>query len=230
MGTGFQGCVGLNVETSLHLLDTFVIPRVLYCLEISVLSKKALCDLELFHRKALRSLLGLPERTPNSALYILTGTIPLTYRIHIKTLKFLLSLLSVEHTRDIIMRQYVIKKDSSKSWVVYVQKLLQKYHLPSLSHVFENCPTKAEWKIKVHKAVLAQAERDIQEEASTKSTLNSLNTAFSYRNVHECLAMVENPNQVTRSNIKCRLLVDVYPIQDCHAQNEANKVGYMHSL
>ena len=24
--------------------------------------------------------------------------------------------------------------------------------------------------------------------------------------------MVENPNQVTRSNIKCRLLVDVYPI------------------
>ena len=52
MGTGFQGCVGLNVETSLHLLDTFVIPRVLYCLEISVLSKKALCDLELFHRKA----------------------------------------------------------------------------------------------------------------------------------------------------------------------------------
>ena len=213
MGTGFQGCVGLNVETSLHLLDTFVLPRVLYCLEISVLSKKALCDLELFHRKALRSLLGLPERTPNSALYILTGTIPLTYRIHIKTMKFLLSLLSVEHTRDIIMRQYVIKKDSSKSWVVYVQKLLQKYQLPSLCHVLENCPTKAEWKTKVHKAVLAQAERDIQEEASTKSTLNSLNTAFSYRNVHECLAMVENPNQVTRSNIKCRLLVDVYPIQ-----------------
>ena len=66
---------------------------------------------------------------------------------------------------------------------------------------------------KSSKAVLAQAERDIQEEASTKSTLNSLNTAFSYRNVHECLAMVENPNQVTRSNIKCRLLVDVYPIQ-----------------
>ena len=60
---------------------------------------------------------------------------------------------------------------------------------------------------KSSKAVLAQAERDIQEEASTKSTLNSLNTAFS------CLAMVENPNQVTRSNIKCRLLVDVYPIQ-----------------
>ena len=31
--------------------------------------------------------------------------------------------------------------------------------------------------------------------------------------VPECLAMVENPNQVMRSNIKCRLLVDVYPIQ-----------------
>ena len=54
--------------------------------------------------KAIQSFLGVAERTAVAALYILSGMLPWKYILHIHALKFLLSLMMDETTREVIIR------------------------------------------------------------------------------------------------------------------------------
>ena len=56
------------------------------------------------------------------------------------------------------------------------------------------------------------ASNKLQEEARTKSTLRYLTPYHIPRTPHYCLSNAYNPYQVTRANIKSRLLLDVYPL------------------
>ena len=49
LSTGLHGENGLGVETSLHLLKIYVLPVLLYGLEIILPPKKHMAQLELFH-------------------------------------------------------------------------------------------------------------------------------------------------------------------------------------
>ena len=152
MGPGLHGTNGLPPEISLHLYNVYVIPRALYGLEVLTLTDTILKSMELFHRKSLRSLLGLPERTATAGLYILTGSLPIKFYVHTSTLGFLWTLLNTEVTREIILRQYATKSSSSASWVVYSSKLLSKYNLPSIIDIYIDFPDKEQWRKSVQKA------------------------------------------------------------------------------
>jgi hypothetical protein len=53
--------------------------------------------------------------------------------VDVKTLCFLHSLTATYGvTRDIVHRQYVVKKNSSKSWIIHAKKTLQNYSLPTI--------------------------------------------------------------------------------------------------
>ncbi|CAG2223523.1 unnamed protein product [Mytilus edulis] len=70
MGSGVHGTNGLNPEISYQIYRTYVIPRLIYGLEVLPLTKSNLEDLEKFHRKNLRHLQSLPERTSNAAVLL----------------------------------------------------------------------------------------------------------------------------------------------------------------
>ena len=172
----------------------------------------ALKPLELFHKKAIRSFLELPERTAVAPLYILSGMLPWKYILHIQALKFLLSLVMDETTREVITRQYIMKKKRSASWVMHIESILSLYDFPIIPDLCTDPPPKLLWKRLVNDVVSQAASHEIAEEALSKSTLRLLNPVFSWRTPHNALCHIKNPLQVVLANTKIRLLVDVYPL------------------
>jgi hypothetical protein len=214
LGAGMHGTNGLPVPTSIHLYNIYVLPRVTYGLEALILSKPNLKALEQFQRSTLRSLLGLPQRVAIPAMYILTGIIPMEYMIDLKCLTFLHSLISVGgRTRDLVFRQYVVKGPKSKSWITHMKLKLYKYSLPSIFDLLADTPTKAEWKVTARNAVVEVAKRDLEEEAAAKSTLTYLNADYTYKVSHNAIAVIHNPREVYRANIKIRMITGTYVLQ-----------------
>ncbi|CAG2234705.1 unnamed protein product [Mytilus edulis] len=82
MGSGLHGTNGLEPETILTLVKTYVLvlPILTYGLE------KSLTTLNLYHKKLLKQLLSLSTNTTDPAIYILSGMIPIEAELHIKIL------------------------------------------------------------------------------------------------------------------------------------------------
>ena len=242
MGAGLHGTNGLPVKISIKLYETYVQTRVLYGIESIKLTKSDVNNLELFHRKTIRSLLGLPERTAIPGLYILSGCTPMIGLIHLRVLTFLLSLLREPTTREVVVRQYVMKDTKSSSWVVEVQDILQKYNLPTIPHLLDNTPSKLAWKQQVKSALHNKISCDIEEEAQEKSTLRYLAPYHTPRATHDSVAHINNSRQVTRANVKTRVLLGVYPLANakrrtkqsttatcrlCHTDQDEDEVHFL---
>ncbi|CAC5381559.1 unnamed protein product [Mytilus coruscus] len=92
MGSGCHGTNGLDPPTSYQIYKTYVIPRLIYGLEVLPLTRSDIEQLEKIHRKNLRPLQSLPERTANSAVLLLLA-LPIEAEIHKRALSLLLALL-----------------------------------------------------------------------------------------------------------------------------------------
>ena len=72
MGSGFHGTNGIDAVTSHRIYHTYVLPRLIYGLEVLPLKKKHVENLESFHRKSMRYLQSLPPKNSNGS-HIPTG-------------------------------------------------------------------------------------------------------------------------------------------------------------
>ena len=77
MGAGLHGDNGLDPDSSIHILQTYVLPLLVYGLEVLLLRKTLLDKLERTYKTFLKQILSLPSSTADSATYILSGTIPI---------------------------------------------------------------------------------------------------------------------------------------------------------
>ncbi|KAH3844629.1 hypothetical protein DPMN_086888 [Dreissena polymorpha] len=73
MGAGFIGKNGLKQSVKAHLWSTFVVPRMLYTLEVLPYSQADLKALEAFQLKTLKQVQHLADRTYNVAALSLLG-------------------------------------------------------------------------------------------------------------------------------------------------------------
>ena len=77
MDVGLHGYNGLYSETSLHLVNIYVRPVLIYGLEF-VLPKRALVEkLERTYKQFIKHILSLPRTVANPAVYIFSGAIPI---------------------------------------------------------------------------------------------------------------------------------------------------------
>ena len=223
-GAGLYGMSGLLVSACIKLYNAYVLPRGIFngltAIRISETGKSKLVTAS---QHALCCILGLPERTAIPALYILSGQLPITYLLDIRLLNFCLSLISSNPTDEIIIRQYVTKKNSSKSLVNIIKNRLYTYNLPTLFDLYINPPTKKAWKRMVKDAVVNLARRNIKEAAENKSSLRYLSKNFIQGQVHPLLDSVYNTRQVTRANIKTRIVCGVYPFNG--AKHKMKKIS-----
>ncbi len=88
LSAGLHGETGLDPHTSLHLVITYVLPILLYGLEIIIPSQKYLKHIELFQKKLLKQILSLPQNVADPAPYLLSGFLPIEEQLHIKILNF----------------------------------------------------------------------------------------------------------------------------------------------
>jgi hypothetical protein len=132
MGAGFHGLNGISPEVSMHLLQVYVMPTILYGLEALKLSDSDIVRLEKNLQSYLRQIQHLPTSTARPALYLLSGCLPAEAQYHIKVLTFFNGILlrpgTVEY--QVITRQLLLKDMNANSWTVMVKQILAKYGLP----------------------------------------------------------------------------------------------------
>ena len=143
MGAGLHGLNGLPPLVSMHIYNIYVIPRLVYGLEVIKLSKLDINALEKQHRAFLRNILHLPQRTAIPALHIISAKPPIRSILDQKILSlFRTSLLTPGILQDIILRQHALKESNSHSWVTSVEKILKTYNLPTIMEIFKEAPSK----------------------------------------------------------------------------------------
>ena len=72
--TGVHGTSGLNPRISYQV---YVIPRLLYSLDVLPLTDTHISQLQRFHTSTLKRLQSLPERTASSIVHLLLGALPI---------------------------------------------------------------------------------------------------------------------------------------------------------
>ena len=86
MGSGFHGRNGLDPETIISLIKTYVLPVLSYGLEIVLPLGKNMECLRMYFKKLLKQLLSLPNNIADISIYILSGLLPIEAEIHLKVL------------------------------------------------------------------------------------------------------------------------------------------------
>ena len=84
MNTRLHGVNGLIPETSYVIYRAYVLPRLLYELEVLILTQGQLDQPSRYHIQTLRNIQSLPQRTASGAVYLLLGALPLEAELHKK--------------------------------------------------------------------------------------------------------------------------------------------------
>ena len=86
MPAGLHGETDLDPQIVVHIFKVYVIPVLLYGLDVAVPSRTNLDTLERFLRTSLKQILSLPTNTASSTVHILTGILPPEAMIHKRVL------------------------------------------------------------------------------------------------------------------------------------------------
>ena len=219
MGAGLHGNNGLDPDTSMHILQTYILPLLVYGMEV-LLPKKTLMDkIERFHKKLLKQILSLPDTVADPAVYILTGTIPIEGVVHSRGLNLFGSICRLSDDsieKQLARRQLSVKGDKSNSWFISIKDILLKYmyDLPMPWQLLETQPTKMRWKNQVRTKVNQYWCETIKSRAAMYSTLEHLNYESYRPGVRP--TVIQDPNgvkDVPRIHTKLKLLTGSYVLQ-----------------
>ena len=211
--TGLHGCNGLTAKISFKIYQVYVLPRLLYGLEVLSLSKKLLDELETFHLEVLKNIQSLPTRTANSVVYLLLGAFPLKAEIEKKQLGLLYSIVTSENQtlQQFWNRQYALQNDGS--FFKNVRELIERYELPPPSEMRNM--SRDQWKIRVKRTLRCYWTEQLQREAGDKSTLKYCNLDSMLMGTTHPVWDTVLPNRldVMRAIIKVRMLTGTYLLQ-----------------
>ena len=138
MKSGSHGSNGLNPKVSYRMYHTYVMPRMLYSLEILDLRKTDLKLLSDFHTGLLRKIQPLPSRTALSAVYFLVG-LPLEAELHKRHLSLLFSIVPYRNStlHELVQKAICLHGILYDGFVKSLSDTLDLY-----DHILESTPTK----------------------------------------------------------------------------------------
>ena len=215
LNVGCHGLNGLNPKTSVKIYQVYVIPRLLSGLETMHLNKGDIEELELFHRKTLRSIQSFPTCAASAAVHLLVGILPIEAEIHKRQLSLLYSILRSknETVLEIMNRQSSMPDCSPESYFKKVQDLLELYNLADIPTLQSSLPTKSRWKNTVKRAVNEHWTTILRTELEQKSTAKFCEkTQLEIGKTHPVWDTEDSCNlDVKRSIVKARMLIGLYP-------------------
>ena len=121
MGAGLHGLNGVNPKVVVHLIQIYVMPRLLYGLEITSLRQNEMQKLESY----LKKLKTFQKKTANEATYLMMGRIPVIGELHKRILKTFSNIIRKDNSieKDIALRQLALKGQNSDSWFSKLDKI-----------------------------------------------------------------------------------------------------------
>ena len=176
MGSGFHGTNGMNAVTSYKIYHTYVLPRLIYGLEVLPLKKKHVENLETFHRKSIHYLQSLLQRIATATIYLLVGTIPIETELHKRKLSLLCCMLASDNSKikEIINRQISVIYDNEDSFVGSIGDILILFDVPSITDLQANLPSTISWRKLVRKDVDKLWLKRLQNDATAKNKIKYL--------------------------------------------------------
>jgi hypothetical protein len=220
MGAGMHGLNGVGPEVAFIQYSVYITPTLLYGLDALIIGKTDLSTLESFYRKDLRYIQHLPPSTAIPAVYLLLGAAPAEAMLDVKVLTLFRNIIAADnkcpsacYIQDLINRQLATAEDCSRNWTSHVTRLLKKYDLPTAYQVSSNPPTKQHWKRTVKSAVYGTWDKDLREEASSKSTMQYLDLDHCrIGRLHPVWKELSSPLDIQKATVKAQLLVKRYPL------------------
>ena len=110
MSSGMHGHNGLDPQTNLHLVKTYVLPVLLYRLELVLPCKTLINKLETYQKKMLQQILSLPTSTADVAVYVISGFLPVESQIDKKILTLLNNVARQNITCTPVEKQIAIRQ------------------------------------------------------------------------------------------------------------------------
>ena len=167
--TGVHGTNGLNPRISYKIYQVYVIPRLLYSLEVLPLTDTQIGQLHRFHISTLRRLQALPERTASSVVQLLLAALPIQGEIHKRQLSLLHSIVISKNSgiKGLMARQVALQ--CQRSFFCFAENTLKTYSLPHSSQL-ENY-SKLTWKKMTRHSINSFWTQSLVSEAQTKWTL-----------------------------------------------------------
>ena len=190
MRVGLHGENGIDPETTISLLRTYVLPILYYGLEILLPTGKILEQLNIHYKKVLKQILSLYINVADPAIYILSGLLPIEAEIHIKVLRFFWKHNKSEHTSiewRPAERQLQVKSYDSNSWFMDIRKICIKYDITDPYTYLENPLPKSQWKSLITKHVHQYWKNAIEENMLLYTSLKYLDSNYSIGRIHPLL-------------------------------------------
>ncbi|CAC5374985.1 unnamed protein product [Mytilus coruscus] len=214
MNTGLHGTNGLNPQTSYKIYQSYVIPHLLYGMEILPLNQKQLDILSRFHKKTLRNFQSMPARTATGAVYLILGALTIEVEIHKRQLSFLYNIVSCDNStiQDLVDRQLIKNLENQHSFFCKVAGTLTLYDLPSIDSLKQQPPSKLKWKSSVKLALQDYWLNFFLKEIEAKTTLVHLDrTLLKIVSVHPVWTSLSSTiSDVKKGAIKIHLLTGTY--------------------
>ena len=147
----------------------YVIPRVIYGLDVLNLRKKAIAQLEAFQRRCMKQLQALPTKSSDTAVLALMGALPIFVCVKKKILSLFGRVVRDQSSIEngLAVQQLAIRSIIEKSWFSSVRVVLNAYSLPSAYELLKNPPSKEQWKEtvkdKIHQTIEQQWRDDLNQ-------------------------------------------------------------------
>ena len=217
LNTGVHSTNGINPKVSYKIYQAYILPRLLSGLETLQLNQTQINELSLFHRKTLRQIQSLPQRTASSAVLLLLGALPLEAELHRRQLSLLYGIAKSnnETLHKLALRQSLVTDCNERSFFANIIHILDMYQLPSIQQLLESPPTKYQWKKLANQAVNSFWTIRLQQDLLQKSSLGLCNIQhLEIRRFHIVWSSVQPSTfDVKKAIVKARMLTGVYILQ-----------------
>ena len=222
---GLHGHDGLDPVASLASITAYVTPRLLHGLEAAVLPPKDLAKIDMFYKKLLRQIQGLPQNVATEAIYLLLNTVPIEAVLHKRVLTLLgcIARLGPENSLyKLALRQLATKQLKSNSWFSQAARIANQYNINAHDAVLSPLP-KLSWKRYVKKMVEEHWLERLYRGACSKVTLRYLITTRG--RPHQVWTTCRGAqSQVTSATVRAKMLVGRFYLQvDAHKFSQKKK-------
>lgn len=229
MPAGLHGENGLDPESAIHVFQLYVLPVLLYGLEVAVPTKHNLELVERYLRTTLKQILSLPISVATPVIYILSGVLPAEALIHKKVLSLFGNICRLDESsieKRLAYRQLAVKTYHSNSWFILVKELLIKYSLPTSTDLLKSQLTNSEWKRQFSKSVDSYWVKRLIFETTLYPSLKFLNTKkFQPGKCHQLLKVTSGSDrEATRLPVKLKIATGTYILQSNRATFNQNPV------
>ncbi|XP_071161016.1 uncharacterized protein [Mytilus edulis] len=178
ISTGLHGSNGINPIVAYKIYQSYILPKLLFGLEVLPLNKSQIDILRKFHISNLRRFQSLPTRTATEIVYLLLGALPVEAELHKRHLSLLYNIISCNNStlKNLMMRQLAVNGENQESFFGRIQDILEQYKLPKIYTLMAEQPSKLAFKHQCKSAIQKTWTNILVAESVKKSTLKYINT------------------------------------------------------